>query len=315
MKLKTINSIICRKFDAWVETITDATLRQRVKDNTICTGGAICSMLLNEEVNDFDFYFKDFETAKLAAEYYVRKFLDTHPKPQMGSGKECEIFVKTEADLEQENLQRVKIVVKSVGVANADADNTGYEHYESRPADEAAQYIAKVLDTEPEPKPAEKPDPKTAYAPIFLSANAISLRNDVQVVIRFYGDPEQIHANYDFVHATNYWTSWDRSVHCNQSALLAIMNKDLRYIGSRYPLCSLFRARKFMDRGWKITAGQLLKIAVNMQRYNLLDIGVLESQLTGVDVAYFTQVIDALKEKNESKVDETYLMQLIDRLF
>lgn len=314
MKLKTINSIICRKFDAWVESITDEVLKQRVKDNTVCTGGAICSMLLGEPINDFDFYFRDAETAKMAAKYYVAKFLATHPKPQMGSGAECEVYVETVPDNEQPDVERVRIVVKSAGVAS-EGDNTGYEYYESRPADEAAQCISKVLDTEPEAKKPEKPDPKEAYAPVFLSANAISLRNDVQVVIRFHGEPGQIHANYDFVHATNYWTSWERSVRCNQAALLAIMNKELRYVGSRYPLCSLFRARKFMDRGWKITAGQLLKIAVNLQRYNLLDVGVLESQLTGVDVAYFNQVIEAVKQKGESKVDETYLMELIDRLF
>jgi hypothetical protein len=43
---------------------------------------------------------------------------------------------------------------------------------------------------------------------------------------------------------------------------------------------------------------------------------VLEEQLTGVDTAYFRQLLDSLKEKSDAtgKVDETYLMDLIDRI-
>lgn len=313
MKLKTINAVICKKFDAWTETITDPVFKQRVRDNTVCTGGAIASMLLNEKPNDFDFYFKDHTTAEMAAKYYVAQFLATHPKPTMGSGGECEIFVQSVADLEQPGLLRVQIVVKSVGVASDNGDE-GYAYCEGRPATEAANYVAQVLDTDREPKETEKESKDKAYTARFLSGNAISLRDDVQVVIRFYGAPEEIHANYDFVHATNYWTSWERQVTVKNEALLALMNKELRYIGSRYPLCSLFRVRKFLDRGFKITAGQLLKIAVNLQKYNLLDLAVLESQLTGVDVAYFLQLIDTLKQKGDTKVDENYLMELIDAM-
>jgi hypothetical protein len=38
------------------------------------------------------------------------------------------------------------------------------------------------------------------------SQNAISLTEDVQIVLRFNGNVEQIHKTFDFVHATNYFT-------------------------------------------------------------------------------------------------------------
>lgn len=312
MKLKTINSIICKKFDAWVATITDAAVAERVKKNTVCTGGAIASMLLNEEINDFDFYFRDYDTVLAVANYYVAQF---KARPKHADGREVEIFVESVDDKEQEGRKRVRVVVKSAGVASAEGDE-GYQYFESQPDGEAAKYIEKVLDAGEDAKKktdADKEKPK--YAPCFLSANAISLTDDIQVVVRFYGEPEQIHANYDYVHVTNYWTSWDRSVTTNQAALLSLMNKDLRYVGSRYPLCSLFRARKFIQRGWKITAGQILKIAVNLQHYNLLDIAVLEEQLTGVDVAYFSDLIARLQQKESTTVDEAYLAELVDKLF
>lgn len=75
-------------------------------------------------------------------------------------------------------------------------------------------------------------------------------------MVRFHGDPAEIHENYDFVHCTNYWTSWERRVTLNQQALECIMTKELRYIGSKYPVASVFRVRKFIERGWTIGAGQ-----------------------------------------------------------
>ena len=52
MKAKTIKSIIHNKIEHWLESIEDVSLRNRVKDKVIVTGGAIASMLLGEEVND-----------------------------------------------------------------------------------------------------------------------------------------------------------------------------------------------------------------------------------------------------------------------
>ena len=326
MKLKTINSVICKKFDAWLATIEDENVKKLVGDNTICTGGAIASMLLNEPINDFDFYFRTLETTRAVARYYVDKF-KVNPPPKFAGGGAVEIRVDEKSDDDQ-GKTRVRVIVKSAGIASSDGDE-GYQYFESQPDQEGAEYIAKVLDNGDQAKASEDAKDKPKYRPVFLSTNAISLSDDVQLVVRFYGEPDEIHANYDYVHVTNYWTSWNRTVTVKQAALLALMNKDLRYIGSRYPLCSLFRARKFIQRGWKITAGQLLKIAMNLQVYDLRKVDVLEEQLTGVDVAYFNDLIERIKKEEADKgttaadviasgkfdVDASYLAELIDKLF
>lgn len=326
MKLRTINSILCKKFDAWVATIGDEAVRKLVEKNTICTGGAIASMLLNEDINDFDFYFRDFETVNAVARYYVRKFLE-NPPPKFASGGDTKVYVDAVEDAEAPGKQRVRVVVKSVGVASTEGDE-GYKYFEGQPDGEEAEYVEKVMENGEKAKETGDKEAKPKYRVVFLSANAISLSDDVQLVVRFYGEPEAIHANYDYLHVTNFWTSWDRTVTVRKDALLSLMNKDLRYVGSRYPLCSLFRMRKFIQRGWKITAGQVLKIAVNLQKYNLLDLATLEEQLTGVDVAYFNDLVERLKKAEQEKgtaedavaagkfsVDEAYLAQLVDKLF
>lgn len=302
MKTKTINAVINKKFDEWLASIEDESVRKKVKDGSILTGGAIASMLLRQPVNDFDFYFKDKETVAAVANYYVTKFKANPPK-NFNHGVPVEIYVKEEGD-------RVRIVVKSAGVAGEENDDTpAYQYFEHQPPEAAEEYANKVLEAKEVKE--EKPD----YRPVFLSDNSISLSGDVQMVIRFYGTPEQIHENYDFVHATNYWTSWDRKIVLKVDALECLLTKELRYIGSKYPICSLVRARKFIQREWTINAGQILKICFQIHELNLKDVNVLREQLTGMDVAYFHQVLDNLKDKDPALINSTYLIEIIDRIF
>jgi hypothetical protein len=148
-----------------------------------------------------------------------------------------------------------------------------------------------------------------------MSTNAITLSHRVQIILRFYGEPDAIHENYDFVHCTNYWSSWDNELILRQPVLESLLARELRYVGSKYPICSLIRIRKFIKRNWTINAGQVLKMAFQVSELDLNDINVLEDQLTGVDVAYFAQLIEKIREKDPEKVNAAYLIEIIDRMF
>src|SRR3546814_2013322 len=78
----------------------------------------------------------------------------------------------------------------------------------------AAGYVGEVMSDpgdieeayqETEAAALETSDP--TYRPVFVSTNAITLSDKIQIVLRFYGEADAIHENYDFVHCTNYWTS------------------------------------------------------------------------------------------------------------
>lgn len=310
MKKKTINAVICKKFDEWLKSITDQSVRNLVENNTIVTGGCIASMLLKEDVNDFDCYFTNKETTKAVAEYYVKQWNDAHDdngyvldgaipnelNPAMKGGSALNM-----------TPDRIKIIFDSKGVAK----------------EEGALEDAAEIEEWPDGKPEVSPETKPAYRPIYLSNNAITLSNKVQIVIRFYGDPETIHQHYDYVHCTNYWLSKTRDVALNQPALEALLARELKYIGSKYPLASVIRTRKFIKRGWTINAGQYLKMAFQISELNLKDVAVLEDQLTGVDVAYFTHLITALQKHADSEkeagkefvLEYSYLATIIDKLF
>ena len=308
-KAKTIKSVISKKIAHWVETIEDVNLQDKVRKNTIVTGGCIVSMLLGEQINDFDVYFRDHATTLAVAEYYTARFKDD---------KKTDFkLVVTDVD------GRVKIQAKSAGVASETTPVGEYRYFEGFPDQQGADYVEKVIkdpeeivdtheDTQIEI--AKNPD-DDKFRPVFLSSNAITLSNKIQAVLRFYGEPEDIHANYDFVHCTSYWKSWDGELVLRPEALESCLSKELKYVGSKYPVCSIVRLRKFISRGWRINAGQILKMCMQISELDLTDLDVLEDQLTGVDTAYFLQVIDRLKEKDPEKVNTAYLTEIIDRMF
>jgi hypothetical protein len=314
MKKKSINAIICKKFDDWLVSITDTQVRKLVEQNSIITGGCIASMLLKEKINDFDVYFTNKETVKAVASYYLNKFNETHQEDGY-------ILDGAEIDIETNNnvhsmaggvglnmtADRIKIIFPSKGVVKEEGAIQDQDELEEWP------------DGKPEVDEATLPK----YRPIYISCNAITLSNQVQIVIRFHGDPDTIHQHYDYVHCTNYWVSRTRELTLKQPAMEALLAKELIYVGSKYPLASVIRTRKFIKRGFTINAGQYLKMAFQISELDLKDISVLEDQLVGVDVGYFTTLIDALqkhsdKEKEEGrefKLEYSYLASIIDKIF
>lgn len=290
MKSKTIRATLQKKTDEWFATIEDEALRQQVRMNTIVTGGAIASMLLKEPVNDFDIYFRDMATAKAIAEYYVAKFVATTGHPMKVDDEDGRVRIVTETGHRGETAGDVRALTDSGEIEDA------YE--------EANELALKAED-----------DGAPKYRPVFMSTNAITLSHKVQLVLRFYGEPDEIHQNYDFVHCTNYWTAYDDKLVLRADALEALLARELRYVGSKYPVCSVMRLRKFLKRNWTINAGQILKMIMQISELDLTDPKVLEDQLTGVDSAYFCQLISCLRERDPEKVNVAYLVEIINRMF
>lgn len=290
MKGKTVKAVLSKKFQDFAASIDDPAVRKLVERNTIVTGGCIASMLLGEKINDFDMYFRDKETVIAVGNYYIAKFVAATGHP-----------MKLDADGE-----RVRIVTEA-GHRGETAGDVATLQDSGEIEDTYEDLNEKAQETESE-------GPAT-YRPVFMSTNAITLSDRIQLVLRFYGEPDAIHENYDYVHCTNYWTPWDGKLVLRQEALESLLARELRYVGSKYPVCSIIRLRKFIRRGWTINAGQILKAVMQVSELDLTDPKVLEDQLTGVDSAYFMEVMRNLREKDPEKVNAAYLVEIIDRMF
>ena len=299
MQIKTISKIIKAKLTEWLETITDEELRKRVKSNILVSGGSITSMFLGIPVNDYDIYLKDRAVLYDLTKYYVKDYNDiiildgNNRKEHIAENSSLERVESIEGSFSSamRNLQddQIKLFIKT--------GNGGLR-------------VNETMEKE-----------KLNYTPLFFSPNAISLSNQLQIVIRFFGDAETIHKTFDFIHATNYFT-FEEGLVTNKEALESILTKQLKYQGSFYPLTSIIRAKKFLKRNWNINAGELLKIMFQISLLDLQNPDVLDEQLVGIDVVYFERLIiilRSIKEKKKEGYDELmtpeYFNSIIDKVF
>ena len=315
MNTRTIKKKLKQKHEDFVSSIEDEKIRDYLNNDTMITGGCIASMLLNEKVNDYDYYFRSFEAAKEVAAYFVNKFIDLNPKSD-----------KTLPTLVTEDNKRVRIKIQSAGIVGENSDTEEYEYFEQGPEEEGEEYIEKAIE---EVSEADEIDGETLdqelppYRPVYLTDNAITLSDNVQLIIRFFGSARDIHSNFDFVHCKNWYSPKENRLYFHKKSLESLLTKELKYIGSKYPVCSVFRLRKFLKRGWHINAGEILKILLQVSELDLTNIETLEDQLTGVDTAYFQELIWILKKQEEYykdadvdyKPEVGYVATLVDRIF
>lgn len=301
MHLNTIKNNIKKKLSEWLGSITDDQLKKDVKNNLLVSGGAIASMFLNESINDYDIYIKDMSVLLRLVLYYTRdydiKVLDGRRINELETQMLDSFSTR---NVRIEDIEDVTTAY-SIALRNLKPDQIKLFFFEKNGGMRANK---------------GKKVEELWYTPMFFSPNAISLSNDLQIIIRFNGNAESIHKTFDFIHATNYFTFEDGLV-TNQSALESLLTRQLRYQGSQFPLTSIIRVRKFIKRNWNIGAGEFLKIMFQISELDLKNPDVLEEQLIGVDVAYFGKLIDVLRgiEKLEDKMTSEYLNTIIDRVF
>ena len=297
MQIKTIKKVITSKLENWLLSIEDVQLRNDVRNNLLLSGGSITSLLQSNPVNDYDIYIQDMDVLIRLAKYYCPgivldgRLKDEYIKNRFPNYDENDAYwLDTDEKYAPELLVRL-LTLKPEQVK----------------LDIVSRGVKKSLLCEEGKEPVK-------YQVAFLSQNAISLTDDIQIVLRFSGSVEQIHKTFDFIHATNYFTFKDGLV-TNIPALESIITKTLKYQGSLYPLTSIIRMKKFINRGWTINAGEMLKMIFQVSELDLKDLVILEEQLIGVDVAYFSDLIEILRGTSPESLTPHYLSTIIDKVF
>ena len=196
MNSKNIKKHLNAKLNDWLANIEDDNIKKILKENVIITGGALVSLLTGEKVHDYDVYLRTNEACKAVAGYYVQQWNKAH-------GEEGQIYLKVipsetiqvptyengERKLDENGKpathpvvtpERIKVFVPSAGVVEeekpvdteVDAPFPPIEEVEQTDEDKAAEEASE-----------EKDKPK--YRPVFMSSNAITLSDKIQIVTTF----------------------------------------------------------------------------------------------------------------------------------
>lgn len=296
MKDRIINDTLYNVHRGWYESIDDIKVRDLVRRNSIITGGCIPSLLWDEEVHDYDIYFRNFETVAAVAEYYVEQLKMINSRYAFTDN------VRNIISVDYSTPEQVSFAIKNGGYATVKdvlCDTPFYaQSYEIRNFVELATYFRG----------------KEYYQPLVISKNAITLTNKIQLVTKFYGSPSEITSRFDFEHTKCYWDNNGR-VNYPQKSLLCITSKELNYVkGHKYPLSTLRRVCKFLKRGWKISAIDLIHIALDINALDLKNEKVAKEQFEGLYGDFFDNTLQVLKQdvKDGRSITHEYINRIID---
>ena len=104
----------------------------------------------------------------------------------------------------------------------------------------------------------------------FESPNAITMKNKMQFMTKHYGPPNYMVNSFDFQHLKVYKVIGVPIIVATKDFYQILVEKHLIYSGSEYPLASLMRIRKYIKRGWFISANTMLDIVFDIMSMFIL---------------------------------------------
>jgi hypothetical protein len=135
----------------------------------------------------------------------------------------------------------------------------------------------------------------------FYTKNAVTLKRKVegsrkmytvQLITAFHGTPAQILDWFDFTitqgaynFATNEFTFGERFFSDNISKTLIFQGK------SKYPICAMYRTKKYQARGYKLPSSTIMHLALAIVQLKITNYRELKDQLMGIDTMYLQNLL------------------------
>lgn len=96
-----------------------------------------------------------------------------------------------------------------------------------------------------------------------LTENAINLSDKIQLITKFVGNPENVVEKFDWQHIKSWYCCKTEKLHLTPDVYQLVVEKELIYTGSDYPLSSLMRLKKYIKKGWNVSNTTILHIALD----------------------------------------------------
>lgn len=86
-------------------------------------------------------------------------------------------------------------------------------------------------------------------------------------------------------------------------------------VKSAYPVCALYRVSKYINKGYKISGGEAIKLALSIHNLEMNNYKDLKEQLLGIDTVDFIDITESLIENKgkDAPIDFKETMDLIER--
>lgn len=125
-----------------------------------------------------------------------------------------------------------------------------------------------------------------------------------QLICAEFGTPQEILAKFDFTMCKAAWDVATGHFVFDELFLKHVAQKRLCFNPHAiYPICSLWRAAKFIKRGWRLPGIEAIKLALAIHNIKIDDRKDLKDQLMGIDTIFLAELTDGLKTNPEAKYD------------
>jgi hypothetical protein len=145
------------------------------------------------------------------------------------------------------------------------------------------------------------------YKVVHTSPNAITLRRkgfkdavyEIQIITRFVGEPQFILDTFDFTIVKALFDFENYEFVMDDRFLIDIAQRKLQYTGSsQYPICALYRTKKYQERGYTLSGANIVAISMAIHGLKIKTYGDLKDQLMGIDTSMFEEIT---KDFDDSK--------------
>lgn len=162
------------------------------------------------------------------------------------------------------------------------------------------------------------------YSLIFSTDNAETFVND-DIKIQLIKIPELICKNpveivnqFDYTVCMGAYDFDSAEFILHEKFLEHLSLRELYYnIDAKYPLASLFRVRKYLSKGYKISGVEIIKLGLSINNLQMNNYQDLKIQLQGIDTAFLSELTDKLmsEEYIEKKYDFNEFLDMINQYF
>lgn len=116
----------------------------------------------------------------------------------------------------------------------------------------------------------------------------------IQLIKRFTGEPEEIFDWFDFTVTHGAYDFSIKDFVFGDRFFVDLSKRVLNYSGSsQYPICAMYRTKKYVDRGFKLPGATVMHIAISIVQLKIENYKDLKEQLMGIDTMYLQKLLEA----------------------
>lgn len=124
----------------------------------------------------------------------------------------------------------------------------------------------------------------------------------IQLIKKIFGTPKEIFKYYDFTVCMCAYDFKTNQIIMDEDFLYDLAQKQLCFNeNTMYPICSLWRIKKYLNRGYSISATNIIKLALTLNNLNINTFEDLKDQLQGIDTYLLKDLTDKMIGEEGSK--------------